>query len=82
MSLIANVEKAVPADILTRYAEDGAYLLYFVGPPSLIFVFFVVGFAVLIMRKQREWRELEPYMRVNNEFDGEEPLTQPPTFKS
>ena len=77
-SSVANV---VPADILTRYSEDGAFLLYFIGPPSLIFVFFIVGFAVLVMKKQREWRELEPYMRMNNEFDGEEPLTLPPTFK-
>ena len=82
MSLMTNVERVVPSEILARYSEDGAYLIYFIGPPALIVAFFIVGFAVLVVKKQREWRQLEPYMRVNNEFEGEPPLTQPPTFRS
>lgn len=78
--LLNRAENIIPADILTRHSEDAAYIVYFLGPPALIGAFLVIGVAVLIMKKNREWRELEPYMRSNNELEDEVPLSAPPEF--
>ena len=76
-TLFAVAMKLAPYSSLTLLGEFDLSSLSVIGAPATGAFLFTLAGAALATKKKREWRKLQPYMAMNNDYESEEPLTLP-----